>query len=368
MASLEDEGARRDIMSPPERSRWVRSWKALAHLAMTGRGVRPSAANLKDSNRSEQTARAQKVDGKRMLLSYWINRAYARFREIARRDGWVAASMWAARRLRYKLERYRPFSVMSLLTGRCRYYTPPKKSDPYDAWLRVNQDNPRRRLRIECALSPPSADLRFSIVVPVYNPPAEEFRAMIRSVIDQTIPGWELILVDDASPDPRVRQEMDVWADRDARIRAIYRLENGNISVATNSRRRCGSGRIPRLPGPRRPARARCAGPFARCISTRIRTPTCSTATTIRSGPDGRRHSPQFKPDWSPELLLSFCYTGHLTAVRRHLYHEVGGMRHGIRGLARPRFLAPRRRASTSSRTCASDPLPLASPFRVRPH
>ena len=47
---------------------------------------------------------------------------------------------------------------------------------------------------------------------------------------------------------------------------------------------------------------------------------------------DGKRHSPQFKPDWSPELLLWFCYVGHLKAVRASLYRDVGGMRAGFEG------------------------------------
>ena len=49
-------------------------------------------------------------------------------------------------------------------------------------------------------------------------------------------------------------------------------------------------------------------------------------------GPDHRPHSPQFKPDWSPELLLSFCYVGHLAAIRRGLYQELGGMRSDFDG------------------------------------
>src|SRR5690606_26133299 len=49
-------------------------------------------------------------------------------------------------------------------------------------------------------------------------------------------------------------------------------------------------------------------------------------------GTDGVRFAPQFKPDWSPELLLSFCYTAHLTAARASLYRRVGGMRIGFEG------------------------------------
>jgi len=47
---------------------------------------------------------------------------------------------------------------------------------------------------------------------------------------------------------------------------------------------------------------------------------------------DGRRFAPQFKPDWSPELLLGYMYFSHVFAVRRSLYERVGGMRVGFEG------------------------------------
>src|SRR5581483_11316585 len=47
---------------------------------------------------------------------------------------------------------------------------------------------------------------------------------------------------------------------------------------------------------------------------------------------DGRRFSPQFKPDWSPELLTSYMYLAHLLVVRRSRFEEVGGMRLGFEG------------------------------------
>jgi len=45
---------------------------------------------------------------------------------------------------------------------------------------------------------------------------------------------------------------------------------------------------------------------------------------------DGRRSRPTFKPDWSPDLLLSTMYVGRLLVVRRSLFHAVGGLRHGL--------------------------------------
>jgi glycosyltransferase involved in cell wall biosynthesis len=47
---------------------------------------------------------------------------------------------------------------------------------------------------------------------------------------------------------------------------------------------------------------------------------------------NGRRYGPQFKPDWSPESLLSQMYFSHLFVIRRSLYERVGGMREGFEG------------------------------------
>src|SRR5262249_11671513 len=46
----------------------------------------------------------------------------------------------------------------------------------------------------------------------------------------------------------------------------------------------------------------------------------------------GRRYAPQFKPDWSPVLLLSRMYLGHLFVIRRSLFEELGGIRKGFDG------------------------------------
>ena len=41
----------------------------------------------------------------------------------------------------------------------------------------------------------------------------------------------------------------------------------------------------------------------------------------------GKRHTPFFKPNFSPELLLCQNYIGHLVVVRRELVEAVGGFR-----------------------------------------
>jgi len=81
----------------------------------------------------------------------------------------------------------------------------------------------------------------FSIVMPVYKVEAYLEKA-VRSIAGQTEEDWELILVDDASPDgcgalcDRLKQE-------DSRISVIHLSENGGLSCARNVGMKAARGR-----------------------------------------------------------------------------------------------------------------------------
>ena len=71
-----------------------------------------------------------------------------------------------------------------------------------------------------------------SVIIPVYRVEAYLDRC-VRSIVDQTYPDLEIILVDDGSPD-RCGGMCDAWAARDNRIRVIHK-ENGGLSDARNA-------------------------------------------------------------------------------------------------------------------------------------
>lgn len=71
-----------------------------------------------------------------------------------------------------------------------------------------------------------------SVIVPVYN--VEKYLSQcIESVQNQTFKDWELILVDDGSPD-NCGKICDEYANKDNRIRVIHK-ENGGLSSARNA-------------------------------------------------------------------------------------------------------------------------------------
>jgi O-antigen biosynthesis protein len=47
---------------------------------------------------------------------------------------------------------------------------------------------------------------------------------------------------------------------------------------------------------------------------------------------EGRRHTPYFKTDWNPDLLLGHNMISHLGVYRRSLVEQIGGMREGFEG------------------------------------
>ena len=71
-----------------------------------------------------------------------------------------------------------------------------------------------------------------SVIVPLYQ--AESFlKPCVESVLAQTFPDWELLLVNDGSTD-RSAELCDAFAARDPRIRVFHQPSNAGVSAARN--------------------------------------------------------------------------------------------------------------------------------------
>ena len=72
---------------------------------------------------------------------------------------------------------------------------------------------------------------KFSIIIPAYNN-AEFLGDSIRSCLNQTFPGFEVIVVNDASPD---NTEEVIRSFDDHRIKYLVHKKNKGLSAARNT-------------------------------------------------------------------------------------------------------------------------------------
>jgi len=179
-------------------------------------------------------------------------------------------------------------------------------------------------------LSSPKGGLRFSILLPVHATTPRFLREAIGSVIRQTYSNWELCVTDDGGEVPRITRILESYA-RDPRIKITSLARTGGIAKATNSSIALATGDWivfldhDDLLDP---------DALHHIHSALLRKP---DAKLIYSDEDkisswGLRFDPYFKPDWSPDLLLSQNYLCHLVAVRAELVRDLGGIREGFDG------------------------------------
>ena len=166
-----------------------------------------------------------------------------------------------------------------------------------------------------------------SIVVPTLNTPEKFLREMIESIFDQTYSNWELCMVDGGSTQRHVRTVLEDFVQRDRRIKVKFLRKNKGIAFNTNEAISQSTGEFivfldhdDILP------------PFAlyEIVKAINENPDADFIYTDedRITEDGKkRFDPHFKPDWSPDLLRSCNYIGHLTILKNELLNKIGNLR-----------------------------------------
>ena len=206
-----------------------------------------------------------------------------------------------------------------------------QKEESYNSWLGYNQWNTRRECELKERLSKLEYSPLISVVMPVYNPPLSYLEIAIESVKRQVYESWELCIADDRSTNSAVRDFLTMVVASDPRIKVIFREENGNISRATNSAAELACGEFIAFLDNDDELAPDALGEVALYLAAH------PNSDFLYSDDDkidetGKRFAPQFKPDWSPELLLSYMYFSHLCVVRRSLFRDLGGIRIGFEG------------------------------------
>ncbi len=190
----------------------------------------------------------------------------------------------------------------------------------YQRWIeRVEKPDLAKARRDAAVLDPRPL---ISVLVPVFNAPAEVLSSAIESVRSQFYDHWELCIADDGSTLAETQKVLDEAA-RDPRVKLCRLPENQGIAAATQAALAMAQGQWVALLDQDDLLAPHALVEIARAAAD-------PQAILIYSDEDkidaaGNRYEPFFKPDWSPELLLSCNYLNHLTAVRTDVLRTAGG-------------------------------------------
>ncbi|HQD57371.1 MAG TPA: glycosyltransferase family 2 protein [Candidatus Competibacteraceae bacterium] len=171
-------------------------------------------------------------------------------------------------------------------------------------------------------------DVLISLIIPVYNVERRWLEAAVESVRRQTYPHWQLCIADDGSDRQETLNYLQQLADE--RIQVLFLDANHGIAAASNSALSIAKGRF--------------VGFLdhddeltADALQQVIQTIEESEPDLIYSDEEyininGHHYSAHFKPDYSPDLLLSINYICHLAIYRRSLLQQIGGLHEGYDG------------------------------------
>ena len=174
--------------------------------------------------------------------------------------------------------------------------------------------------------SAPAHTVVVSVLMATYNTPVDYLKIAIASVLAQSCPNWELSIVDDASSSEGTLNYLSSISELDPRIKIHLKIANGGISDSLNKAIEQSSGDFLGVLDHDDALHPRA---IEYCLNALAENPHAILIYSDEDKIDERdRHSnPFFKPDFSPELLLSQMYLNHFTIMRSTEVKKIGGFR-----------------------------------------
>jgi GT2 family glycosyltransferase len=193
------------------------------------------------------------------------------------------------------------------------------KSYSYDLWI---NDNETTLVDFKMADVCLDTSIKISIVIPIYRPELTILRSTINSVMDQVYPNWELCL---SSCD--LSQSCRNWLESisDPRVKIIFQDKNFGISVNSNNAIKIATGDFVGFLDHDDLLAPNALLDVVKCVLEKKCDFVYSDEDKINL--KGQRFDPHFKPDFSPELLLSMNYICHFLVVRKSLGDKIGWFR-----------------------------------------
>ena len=206
-----------------------------------------------------------------------------------------------------------------------------KEDLKYKKWVKENAltdaDIEAKKKEIESYSFKPT----ISVIMPVYNIERKWLEKAIESVFNQVYEKWELCIADDASPKPHIKKILKRWQTHDERVNVKFLETNLGIPGASNEALSLATGLYAALMDHDDELSRDSLYEVVRLLNEH------PEAEIIYTDEDkltvnGQRLRPVYKPDWDPELFLTYNYLCHLVVCRRDLISKVGGFRKGFEG------------------------------------
>ena len=213
--------------------------------------------------------------------------------------------------------------LIDSIKRRTRIALNPANAQDYRKWLSKNEK--------EIELKEFKYQPLISIITPVYNISSKLLKECIESVLNQSYQNFELCLVDDASTNQDTINTLKEYENKDSRIKIKYRSENGHISVASNDAVKMATGEFIALLDNDDLLHKNALYYVVEALNNDKKIDLIYTDEDKLSL-SGERCEPHFKPDWSPNTLLSLNYICHFTVIRKKMFDSVGGFEVGLEG------------------------------------
>jgi glycosyltransferase involved in cell wall biosynthesis len=163
-----------------------------------------------------------------------------------------------------------------------------------------------------------------SIIMPAYSTPKSFLIEAIESVQSQIYQNWELVIVDDASPDSKVQNIIEEYAEKDKRIIKKILKSNHHIAGATNEGIKIAKGEFISLLDHDDILWPNALYEVARALNKNTSLDFIYTDEDKVDSKGKRHFDPFFKPDWNPDFLRSVNYITHFTTIRKKVLDKFG--------------------------------------------
>ena len=188
----------------------------------------------------------------------------------------------------------------------------------YSKWLDVNNKNESYK---KFKYNP-----LISFIIPTYNVPRELLSECLDSILEQSYHNFEVCIADDCSTLDETVETLKEYQEKDERIMVTFRDENGMISKASNTALKMANGEFIVLVDNDDVIEKDSLYYIVEALNNDKK------IDMIYSDEDkidfsGRYMEPHFKPDYSPETLMSVNYICHLCCLRKKIVDDIGGFR-----------------------------------------